>query len=71
VLNDEVPRGDSPNGIDPRTQITFANPLFQPADEEVLPSEDSQDEIASGTATAKEPYGAKKGVKAKLASDVK
>ncbi|MFM8187700.1 MAG: DUF6655 family protein [Pirellula sp.] len=71
VLNDEVPRGDSPNGIDPRTQITFANPLFQPADEEILPSEDSQEKIASGAATAKEPYGAKKGVKAKLASDVK
>jgi hypothetical protein len=71
VLNDEAPRGDSPNGIDPRTQITFASPLFEPADEEVLPSENSQEKIASGATTAKEPYGAKKGVKATLASDVK
>jgi len=71
VLNDEVPRGESPNGVDPRTQITFASPRFEPADAGSSDQEASQERIASDTATSKEPFGAKKGVKAQLTSDAK
>jgi len=69
VLNDEIPSGESPNGIDPRFQLTFANPLFEPTKPESSDSQRPEDRVASDTPSQKEPYGAKKGVKARLTSD--
>ena len=69
VLNDEIPLGDPPNGVDPRTQLTFANPVFEPTKSEPPEPVVSEDRIANDAATPKEPYGAKKGVKARLTSD--
>lgn len=69
VLNDEIPLGDPPNGVDPRTQLTFANPLFEPTKSELPEPVVSEDRIANDAATPKEPHGAKKGVKARLTSD--
>ncbi|MFM8263880.1 MAG: DUF6655 family protein [Pirellula sp.] len=69
VLNDEIPGGESPNGIDPRFQLTFANPLFEPSKAESSDPQPPEDRIASDLPSPKEPYGAKKGVKARLTSD--
>jgi len=69
VLNDEIPSGESPNGIDPRFQLTFANPLFEPSNPEASDPQPPEDRIASDVPASKEPYGAKRGVKARLTSD--
>lgn len=69
VLNDEIPGGESPNGIDPRFQLTFANPLFEPSKAESSDPQPPEDRIVSDLPAPKEPYGAKKGVKARLTSD--
>jgi hypothetical protein len=80
-LNDEIPRGDSPNGVDPRSQITFAHPWFDPdrakATDPSEPSKPSEGKdqgsglLAKQPDDAKEPNGAKKGVKARLTSDAR
>lgn len=80
-LNDEVPRGDSPNGVDPRSQITFAHPWFDSKRAKAnYPSEPSKPSegkdqgsglLAKQPDDAIEPYGAKKGVKARLTSDAR
>lgn len=69
VLNDEMPSGESPNGVDPRIQLTFANPFFEPSNPESSDPEPPDDRIASELSVPKEPYGAKKGIKARLTSD--
>lgn len=71
ILNDEIPAGESPNGVDPRSQITFAHPLFEPAKGDASGSQENLERIAGDTDTAKEPYGAKKGVKAQLTGDAR
>lgn len=71
VLNDEMPMGESPNGVNPRTQLTFASPLFEPTKTEPSETDPPEDRIASDLPTPKEPYGAKKGVKARLTSDAR
>jgi hypothetical protein len=75
ILNDEIPKGDAPNGVDPRSQITFAHPWFESNKAE--PTEPSKTKaegsglLANDPGSTKEPFGAKKGVKARLTSDAR
>ena len=68
IFNDDHPKGEFANGIDLRTQFTFANPLFSPSgtkeQQERLAVEDSGGDKKDGSVE-----GEKKGVRAKLASD--
>jgi hypothetical protein len=71
ILNDEIPREEATNGVDLRTQITFASPMFEPSQSEAPEPGNSDERIAGEVDSAKEPFGAKKGVKAQLTSDSK
>jgi hypothetical protein len=67
--------------VDPRSQITFAHPWFDSdrakatdPSEPLTPSEGKDQGsglLAKQPDEAKEPYGAKKGVKARLTSDAR
>lgn len=69
--NDEFPLSQTPNGVEHRSQVTFAHPMFSKSQDGVITERIAKDEASGDGKVGDSKVGEGKGVAAKLTSDSK